>query len=588
MHLPLRNDIWLMKWIHTITFLLWIVMMVPLTEAAEGKRVAFVVGIGKYDNLAPDKQLKNAVNDADGVSTKLAEIGYQVTKASDLTRSTFNAKWQNVLDSLTIDDTFVLYFSGHGVQITGQNYLLPRDIPFIEYGRDEQLKREAISLNELFMDLSSGDRPHPKRSIVILDACRDNPLIPSGYPKSISTPRGLAGLTDPDGIFVIYAAASNRTALDRLSPSDTAKYSVFTRTLLSLMGRTDLSVQELSYELKDQVLKLAESVGRDQRPTYYDGLRGRFCLPGCAAKAEKEPVGMKETLTTTVVPPFLPKEITDKVKEDSPPAPQSSDRTQQLAMKQNAPLPQVQPTEKLPSAITGKDGAPMVLVPSGQFMMGSREDMAGDKDELPAHPVYLDAYYIDQYEVTTSRYATFFKETNREVPRYWPGAALDELGRKPVVGVDWNDATEYCSWVGKRLPTEAEWEKAARGTDRRLYPWGNEAPDKTRAHFSKVELYFKYGVFHDVGSFEAGKSPYGLYDMAGNVDEWVADWYDRQYYSKSPSRNPTGPLSGEDRVLRGGAWNFDSVGVRSASRNRNRPTIRIDNIGFRCAQDVPK
>ena len=279
---------------------IWSMMGLPAL-AAEGKRVAFVVGIGTYDNLSADKQLRNAVNDAEGVSAKLTEIGFQVTKAPNLIRSSFNVNWQNILDTLTKDDTLVLYFSGHGIHITGQNYLLPRDIPYIEYGRDEQLIREAISLNELLADLTSGDRPHPKRSIVILDACRDNPLIPPGY-KSSSTPSGLAGLPDPDGIFVIYAAASNRTALDRLSPRDNAKYSVFTRALLPLIGRRDLSSQELSYELKDQVLKLAESVGREQRPTYYDGLRGRFCLPGCVdqakadTKVEKELLELKERL----------------------------------------------------------------------------------------------------------------------------------------------------------------------------------------------------------------------------------------------------------------------------------------------------
>lgn len=175
------NITWRTGWVHAIVVVLTIVATTPWVGAAEGKRVAFVVGIGTYDNLAADKQLRNAVNDAEGVSAKLTEIGFQVTKASNLTRPAFNAKWQNVLDSLTRDDTFVLFFSGHGVQIDGQNYLLPRDIPFIEYGRQAQLTREAISLNEILTELTTGDRTHPKQTVVILDACRDNPLIPPGY-----------------------------------------------------------------------------------------------------------------------------------------------------------------------------------------------------------------------------------------------------------------------------------------------------------------------------------------------------------------------------------------------------------------------
>lgn len=203
--------------------------------------------------------------------------------------------------------------------------------------------------------------------------------------------------------------------------------------------------------------------------------------------------------------------------------------------------------------ITGTDGSPMVLVPAGEFMMGSRADDKSTKDvEWRGHAVYLDAFYIDQYEVTTSRYATFFRETNRAAPKYWSEQILMRHGSKPVLGVDWNDAIAYCTWAGKRLPTEVEWEKAARGTDQRIYPWGNEAPNEQRANFGKTREYESaYERLTAVGSFEQGKSPYGAYDMAGNVWELVADWYD--YSRKGPERNPTGPSSGQFRVIRGGA-----------------------------------
>lgn len=273
-------------WALMIAVLMVNMLVQPLSvSAADGKRVAFVVGIGDYDNLPAHQQLKNALDDADGVSAKLKEMEFDlIVSGVNLKRSDFNAKWQNVLDSLSKDDTFVLFFSGHGVQIEGQNYLLPRDIPSPKVGRQTEFKRESISLNELLTDLTTGDRLHPKSSVVILDACRDDPLIPPGY-KGL-TGGGLAGQPQSDGIFIIYSAASNRVALDRLSSSDPVKYSVFTRVLLPLLGRQDLSIQELSLELKKEVGRLAKSANSEQRPDYFDGFDGnqRFCLPGCVAK----------------------------------------------------------------------------------------------------------------------------------------------------------------------------------------------------------------------------------------------------------------------------------------------------------------
>lgn len=239
--------------------------------------------------------------------------------------------------------------------------------------------------------------------------------------------------------------------------------------------------------------------------------------------------------------------------------------------------------------ITGKDGAPMVLIPAGEFTMGSSEaDKLAQDDERPAHSVYLDAYYLDQYEVTTARYARFFQQTIRNTPAYWFEQVIQKYGNKPVVGVDWNDANAYCSWAGKRLPTEAEWEKAARGTDQRLYPWGNASPTPQLANFSRGFEFKNYEVLTDVGSFEQGKSPYGAYDMAGNVWEWTADWYDETYYKNSPERKPKGPSNGQYRVLRGGSWDIEPDGVRSASRDGDTPSDRLVLIGFRCAQDIPK
>jgi formylglycine-generating enzyme required for sulfatase activity len=211
--------------------------------------------------------------------------------------------------------------------------------------------------------------------------------------------------------------------------------------------------------------------------------------------------------------------------------------------------------------MTGQDGAPMVLVPAGEFTMGARDDgQEATSGERPAHQVYLDAFYIDQYEVTTSRYANFFQETTRDPPGYWSKSVLKQHANKPVEGVTWEDAKAYCEWAGKRLSTEAEWEKAARGPDQRMYPWGDEPPDKKVANFANCCNFQDYGVLTEVGSFDGGTSPDGAYDMAGNVWEWVADWYDDSLYQqrakgKTPVRNPRGPEKGTFKVFRGGSWN---------------------------------
>ena len=248
--------------------------------------------------------------------------------------------------------------------------------------------------------------------------------------------------------------------------------------------------------------------------------------------------------------------------------------------------PQVS-SKNLPSSITGKDGAPMVLVPAGEFTMGS-PNAEGSADEHPQHVVDLDAYYIDQYEVTVERYQRFMKQESHRQPEYWDQVKVNRDGQKPVVGIDWHDANTYCEWAGKRLPTEAEWEKAARGTDKQTYPWGEFTPNSSTANFGKD---WSDAIYADrlknVGTYEQGKSPYGVYDMAGNVWEWVADWYDADYYQKSPEKNPQGPSSGEEKVLRGGSWSLHPTNLRSTDRHWTHPSVRNAGMGVRCAQDAP-
>jgi len=245
------------------------------------------------------------------------------------------------------------------------------------------------------------------------------------------------------------------------------------------------------------------------------------------------------------------------------------------------------------SELVGKDGARMILVPAGPFPMGvPKGDRDGGRDEYPRHEVLLDNYYIDIYEVTHGRYAKFVKATEHRTPvnpKYpkrtlWNDRLSDSLAERPVINVDWQDADAYCRWAGKRLPTEAEWEKAARGTDDRRFPWGNVEP--THKHLNFNQQWQGEKTLMPVGSYEAGKSPFGAYDMAGNVWEWVADWYDPLYYEKSPAENPKGPDTGTYKVLRSSGWSVETPLVRLFTRVKSDPANRNDSTGFRCAADA--
>ncbi|HWF60048.1 MAG TPA: SUMF1/EgtB/PvdO family nonheme iron enzyme [Nitrospira sp.] len=204
-------------------------------------------------------------------------------------------------------------------------------------------------------------------------------------------------------------------------------------------------------------------------------------------------------------------------------------------------------------------------------------------DEKPVRRIYLNAFYMDKFEVTVGQYARYLEVTDMEEPPDWNVMNQPQHQRRPVVNVDWEDAVKYCKWAGKRLPTEAEWEKAARGTDGRIYPWGNEAPTRLHANYGRNE-WNNHQALTPVGSFEEGKSPYGIYDMAGNAWEWVFDWYDHDYYKKGPKKNPIGPAKGDGKVVRGGSWLYVPEFLRSAHRFDAQPTNRLFGYGFHCAK----
>lgn len=243
----------------------------------------------------------------------------------------------------------------------------------------------------------------------------------------------------------------------------------------------------------------------------------------------------------------------------------------------------------------------MVLIPAGEFAMGSdkKKDRLAYRSEIPQRTVYLDPFLIGKYEVTALEYLKFVLATDR-LPqldwRYDGGNFQETMAHHPIMHVSWYDADAYCKWAGKRLPTEAEWEKAARGVDGRLFPWGNEYAGPTRANFGRTglsgpvrdrpERLLLYPPIISVDRYENAVSPYGLYQTIGNVAEWVSDWYDQDYYKTAPDRNPKGPETGTQKAFRGGGWMDSTTTMRAAMRNGTDPRTKINWMGFRCAQDV--
>lgn len=226
-------------------------------------------------------------------------------------------------------------------------------------------------------------------------------------------------------------------------------------------------------------------------------------------------------------------------------------------------------------------GIQWIDIPAGQFQMGDNFNI-GDANERPVHTVYLDAYKISKYEINFDQYIRFCNDTGR----FKPGSEGWGEGNRPVINVSWYDARDFCNWLSEKtgknisLPTEAQWEKAARGTDQRRYPWGNEVPSCSIVNFINCQ-----NMTMPVGSYPLGASPYGVHDMAGNVWEWCSDWFSSDYYSVSPVNNPQGPASGTQRVRRGGAFDCDAWSIRSTYRSDDPPDYSYKLIGFRIVQN---
>jgi len=553
---------------------------------------AVVIGISSYREEGIPK-VAYAVKDAEAVAALLGtqagvpKSHIRLLTDTKATSADFRSVGQWLQMRVKPESTVYVYYAGHGTPNpkTGEAYLVPWD------GHPDY-PDGLYPLKALYESLNALPVQHV---IVMLDSCFSGASGRSVLAKgarpmvlSVENPLPASGK-----VIVLAAATGNQISSDY----DKVGHGLFTYALLTgLHGEADqdkdglVTLRELYPYVRKQVSETAvEELNREQTPVI---------LPG------EETLGARIELTIAKPGPF-------------------------------------EALRQIGREITGKDGAPMVLIPAGSFWMGSTEDevarmvdectRAGrDKEEtcrgwlkpeLPRHQVTLDAFYVDVYEVTNRLFEKFVNATGHQTTAEREGTAMAFVEQKgwqevsgaswrqpeggttvmassrrehPVVSVSWNDADAYCRWAGKRLPTEAEWEYAARaGTQTRTW-WGNGHPGSRRvaniADEAAKRILGNYLTGYDdgyartapVGSYEA--NPWGVQDSIGNVLEWTADWIGG--YSGGQERNPRGPSNGQYRVIRGGSWYNDAWFVRSAARVWYFPSLRSDNLGFRCAQDT--
>ena len=444
---------------------------IPTTPSASPneRRVALVIGNAAYQYTAP---LQNPLNDAQDMARVLTDLQFQVILTTNATLETMADAIFEFGERLKGGGVGLLYYSGHGLQVKGENYLIPIDANVV---REDDIKRKTINARDI---LDKMDEAKSHLNLVFLDACRNNP-----FPRRVrAVSRGLAGMNAPTGTLLIFA-----TNPDNVAQDGTGRNGAYTKHLLHYITQPGLEVGMLLRRVRTAV---KDETGGQQVPWENGSIEGEFYFNGMRG-----------------VPP-VPSLVS------SPPL--SSPATGTQVAVGIAP----QQSQTPPATMVGNERAAMVLVPAGEFSMGSdkeeidrllqgRTDVKREvfNDEIPRHRVSLDGFSIDTYEVTNAHFQQFVQATGhrthaeREGSGYvnkgatfalvnganWrapqgPGSSMASLEQHPVVQVSQEDAKAYCSWAGKRLPTEAEWEKAARGTDGQLYPWGNQF-DGTRANF---------------------------------------------------------------------------------------------------------
>lgn len=508
------------------------------------RRVALVIGNSDY----AASPLKNPANDAQAMAATLRRLGFAVEELTDLGFGPMNEAVERFGAELRKGGVGLFYYAGHGMQVNGVNYLIPVDT---EVNDENEVRYKAVDAG---LVLSKMEQARNHLNVVILDACRDNPFARAFR----STSRGLANMEAPAGTFIAYATAPGKTAAD-----GSGKNGLYTSELVKVLGTPGLKLEDV---FKLTLKAVREKSKGKQTPWVASNLENDFWF--APASAASDPVG-KAAIAQT--PPGLSDsdENAAEVEADAP-------RAEQL------------------------HALEMVEVQGGCFQMG---DFRGENkpiyllgsSEHPVHKVCLNDFSIGKYPVTQGEWRTVMGNN--------PSYSINCGDDCPVENVSWEDVQDFIDKLNDltkmkyRLPTEAEWEYAckSRGNNER-YCGGNELDElgwydgnsvgKQKAKESKLwppNWFEKKDVSYIKPVGQKQPNGLGIYDMSGNVWQWVQDWYDRKYYKTSPLKNPKGPASGSSRVCRGGSWSDAASDARASSRVGKEPGVRSPNLGFRLA-----
>jgi formylglycine-generating enzyme required for sulfatase activity len=573
-----------------------------LLAQQKAQRIALVIG---NDSYTKSPALVNARSDARSIAASLQKSGFEVILRTDLNDRGMREAVRQFKARLTGGTEAVFYFSGHGVQVGAGNYLLPIDIA---PDSEEQVKDDGLALQKVLDDMAE---QKTRFAVAIIDACRDNPF-PKVGGRNIGSGKGLAASSPATGQMVLYAAGTGQTALDRLGPTDRTPNGVFTRVLLREMDRPGLPVDRILKNVRQEVVRLAQSVGREQVPALYDQSVGEFYFRGSAStvaeqRLEVAPVGLteaqKEEKFWDEAKAVGNREAFEAYLSTYPKGRYVSLAKATIARLNVAgaqvasgsnpapirPQPPLQTASIAPQPGTvfkDCDDCPeMVTIPAGNFLMGSKGDPFSsdppNASEQPQHSVSIRSFALGKFEVTQEQWYAVMGT----MPSKFKGRTL------PVEQVSWEDAQVFVQKLsantGKkyRLPTEAEWEYAARA--------GSQTNDYFFDYQTKFARQIQLGLYAWFANNSSTTKPigqklpnaFGLHDMQGNVWEWTQDCWNENYNSAPNNGSAWTRGDCSNRVMRGGGWRGDPTFWDVAFRSKDTVTHRNVMVGFRVARD---